>query len=160
VELIEVLEVQYEQKIKMYWIYLLPSTQQTIGYNGFITTCFDSHESSSGYVQNLRFYQYYYLQFLVLEFAGRCEVVDGLTLTLTKFFKNIYQEMLLGKHKIKEDSKPPIRLICIPINYYSSTFSYSKIHAKTHKFYKVSRKRILLKAMNKTKQNKTSTLDS
>jgi hypothetical protein len=38
--------------ILMYWIYLLPSTQQTIGYNGF-TTCFDSHESSSGYVQNL-----------------------------------------------------------------------------------------------------------
>jgi hypothetical protein len=39
--------------ILMYWIYLLPSTQQTIGYNGFITTCFDSHESPSGYVQNL-----------------------------------------------------------------------------------------------------------
>jgi hypothetical protein len=39
--------------ILMYWIYLLPSAQQTIGYNGFITTCFDSHESSSGYVQNL-----------------------------------------------------------------------------------------------------------
>jgi hypothetical protein len=38
--------------ILMYWIYLIPSTQQTIGYNGFIT-CFDSHESSSGYVQNL-----------------------------------------------------------------------------------------------------------
>jgi hypothetical protein len=37
----------------MYWIYLLPSTQQTIGNNGFIRTCFDSHESSSGYVQNL-----------------------------------------------------------------------------------------------------------
>jgi hypothetical protein len=34
----------------LYWIYLLPSTQQTIGCNGF-TTCFDSHES--GYVQNL-----------------------------------------------------------------------------------------------------------
>jgi hypothetical protein len=40
--------------ILMYWIYLLPSTQQTIGYNGF-TTCFDSHESSSGYVQNQLF---------------------------------------------------------------------------------------------------------
>jgi hypothetical protein len=39
--------------ILMYWIYLLPSTQQKICYNGFITTCFDSHESSSGYVQNL-----------------------------------------------------------------------------------------------------------
>jgi hypothetical protein len=39
--------------IVMYWIYLLPSTQQTVGYNGFTTTCFDSHESSSGYVQNL-----------------------------------------------------------------------------------------------------------
>jgi hypothetical protein len=39
--------------ILMYWIYLLPSTQQTIRYNGFTTTCFDSHESSSGYVQNL-----------------------------------------------------------------------------------------------------------
>jgi hypothetical protein len=37
--------------ILMYWIYLLPSTQQTIGYNGF-KTCFDSHKSSSGYVQN------------------------------------------------------------------------------------------------------------
>jgi hypothetical protein len=36
----------------MYWIYLLPSTQQTIRCNGFMT-CFDSHESSSGYVQNL-----------------------------------------------------------------------------------------------------------
>jgi hypothetical protein len=33
-------------------IYLLPSTQQTVGYNGFITTCFDPHESSSGYVQS------------------------------------------------------------------------------------------------------------
>jgi hypothetical protein len=39
--------------IQMYWIYLLPSKQQTTGYNGFITTCFDSHESSSGYVKNL-----------------------------------------------------------------------------------------------------------
>jgi hypothetical protein len=39
--------------ILMYWIYLLPSTQQTIGYNGFTTICFDSHELSSGYVQNL-----------------------------------------------------------------------------------------------------------
>jgi hypothetical protein len=39
--------------ILMYWICLLPSTQQTIGYNGFTTTYFDSHESSSGYVQNL-----------------------------------------------------------------------------------------------------------
>jgi hypothetical protein len=38
--------------VLMYWIYLLPSTQQTTGYNGF-TTCFDSRESSSGYVQNL-----------------------------------------------------------------------------------------------------------
>jgi hypothetical protein len=28
----------------MYWIYLLPSTQQTIGYNDFIMTCFNSHE--------------------------------------------------------------------------------------------------------------------
>jgi hypothetical protein len=37
----------------MYWIYLLPSTQQTVCYNGFTMTCFDSHESSSGYVQNL-----------------------------------------------------------------------------------------------------------
>jgi hypothetical protein len=39
-----------EQRFSMYWIYLLPSTQQTIGYNGFTTTRFDSHESSSGYV--------------------------------------------------------------------------------------------------------------
>jgi hypothetical protein len=39
--------------ILMYWTYLLPSTQQTIGYNGFTTTCFDSYKSSSGYVQNL-----------------------------------------------------------------------------------------------------------
>jgi hypothetical protein len=39
--------------ILMYWIYLLPSAQQTIGYNGFTSTCFDSHKSSSGYVQNL-----------------------------------------------------------------------------------------------------------
>jgi hypothetical protein len=38
---------------QLYWIYLLPSTQQTIGYNGFTTTCFDSHQSSSGYVQYL-----------------------------------------------------------------------------------------------------------
>jgi hypothetical protein len=38
--------------ILMYWIYLLPSTQQTFGYNGFTRTCFDSHELSSGYVQN------------------------------------------------------------------------------------------------------------
>jgi hypothetical protein len=46
-------DVQTAVKQDMVWIYLLPSTQQTIGYNGFITKCFDSHESSSGYVQNL-----------------------------------------------------------------------------------------------------------
>jgi hypothetical protein len=39
--------------IRIYWIYLLLSTQQTIGYNGFTTTCFDLHELSSGYVQKL-----------------------------------------------------------------------------------------------------------
>jgi hypothetical protein len=64
----------------MYWIYLLPSTQQTIGYNGFTTTCFDSHESSSCYVQNLSVLAVLLLTVLVLEVAGRCEVVAGLTL--------------------------------------------------------------------------------
>jgi hypothetical protein len=66
--------------ILMYWIYLLPSTQQTLGYNGFITTCFDSHESSSGYVQNLSVLAVLLLTVLVLEVASRCEVVAGLTL--------------------------------------------------------------------------------
>jgi hypothetical protein len=39
--------------ILTHWIYLLPSTQQTVGYYGFTTTYFDSHELSSGYIQNL-----------------------------------------------------------------------------------------------------------
>jgi hypothetical protein len=64
--------------ILMYWIYLLPSTQQTFGYNGFITTCFDSHESSSGYVQNLSVLAL--LLLTVLEVVGRYEVVAVLTL--------------------------------------------------------------------------------
>jgi hypothetical protein len=61
----------------MYWIYLLPSTQQTVVYNGF-TTCFDSHESSSGYVQNLLVLAV--LLLTVLEVVGRYEVVAVLTL--------------------------------------------------------------------------------
>jgi hypothetical protein len=64
--------------ILMYWIYLLPSTQQTIGYNDFITTCFDSHESSSGYVQNLLVLAV--LLLTVLELVGRYEVVAVLAL--------------------------------------------------------------------------------
>jgi hypothetical protein len=63
----------------MYCIYLLPSTQQTIGYNGFTTTCFDSHESSSGYDQNLLVLAV--LSLTVLEVVGRYEVVAVLTLT-------------------------------------------------------------------------------
>jgi hypothetical protein len=55
----------------LYCIYLLPSTQQTIGYNGFTTTCFDSHESSSGYVQNLLVLAV--LLLTVLEVVGRYE---------------------------------------------------------------------------------------
>jgi hypothetical protein len=62
----------------MYWIYSLPSTQQTIGYNGFKMTCFDSHESSSGYVQNL--WVLVLLLLTVLEIVGRYEVVAVLTL--------------------------------------------------------------------------------
>jgi hypothetical protein len=62
----------------MYWIYLLPSTQRTIGYNGFTTTCFDSHESSSGYVHNLLVLSV--LLLTVLEVVGRYEVVAVLTL--------------------------------------------------------------------------------
>jgi hypothetical protein len=62
----------------MYWIYLLPSTQQTIGYNGFTTTRFDSHEPSSGYVQNLLVLAVVLLT--VLEVVGRYEVVAVLTL--------------------------------------------------------------------------------
>jgi hypothetical protein len=60
-----------------YWIYLLPSTQQTIGYNG-VTTCFDSHESSSGYVQNLSVLAV--LLLTVQEVVSRYEVVAVLTL--------------------------------------------------------------------------------
>jgi hypothetical protein len=64
----------------MYWIYLLPSTQQTIGCNGFFTTtCFDSHESSPGYVQNLLVLALLLLTFL--EVVDRYEVVAILTLT-------------------------------------------------------------------------------
>jgi hypothetical protein len=62
--------------ILMYWIYLLPSTQQTIGYNGF-TTFFDSHESSSGYVQNLLVLAV--LLLTVQEVVGQYEVVAVLT---------------------------------------------------------------------------------
>jgi hypothetical protein len=64
--------------ILMYWIYLLPSAQQTIGYNGFTTTCFNSHESSSGYVQNLLVLAV--LLLTVLEVVGQIEVVAVLTL--------------------------------------------------------------------------------
>jgi hypothetical protein len=53
----------------MYWIYLLPSTQQIIGYNGFTTTCFDSHESSSGYVKNLLVLA---VLLLTVSCSGRC----------------------------------------------------------------------------------------
>jgi hypothetical protein len=58
---------------------LFITVNTTIGYNGF-TTCFDSHESSSGYVQNLSVLALLLLKFLVMEVAGRCEVVAGLTL--------------------------------------------------------------------------------
>jgi hypothetical protein len=61
-----------------YWIYLLPSTQQTVGYNSFTTTCFDSHESPSGFVQNLLALAV--LLLTVLEVVGRYEVVAVLTL--------------------------------------------------------------------------------
>jgi hypothetical protein len=44
----------------------------------FTTTCFDSHESSSGYVQNLSVLAV--LLLTVLEVVGRCEVVAVLTL--------------------------------------------------------------------------------
>jgi hypothetical protein len=71
----------------LYWIYLLPATQQTIGCNGFITTCFDSHESSSGYVQNLLVLVL--LLLTVLEVVGRYEVVAVLTLIWLKFWKHI-----------------------------------------------------------------------
>jgi hypothetical protein len=71
----------------VYWIYLLPSTQQTIGCNGFTTTCFDSHESSSGYVQNLLIWGV--LLLTVLEVVGRYEVVVILKLIWTKFWKHI-----------------------------------------------------------------------
>jgi hypothetical protein len=71
-----------------YWIYLLPSTQQTIGCNGFFTTtCFDSHESSSGYVQNLLVLSL--LLLTVLEVVGRYEVVAVLTLIWMTFWKHI-----------------------------------------------------------------------
>jgi hypothetical protein len=49
-----------------------------ISYNGFTTTCFDSHESSSGYVQNLLVLAV--LLLTVLEVVGRYEVVAVLTL--------------------------------------------------------------------------------
>jgi hypothetical protein len=62
----------------VYWIYLLPSTQQTVGYNGFTTTSFDSHESSSGYVQNLLVLAV--LLLTLLEVVGRYEAVAVLTL--------------------------------------------------------------------------------
>jgi hypothetical protein len=68
----------------LYWIYLLPSTQQTIGYNGFTTTCFDSHESSLGYVQNLLVLAV--LLLTVLEVVGRYEVVN---LTMTRVSRNM-----------------------------------------------------------------------
>jgi hypothetical protein len=58
----------------------IPSTQQTIGCNGFFTTtCFNSHESSSGYVQKLLVLAL--LLLTVLEVVGRYEVVAILTLT-------------------------------------------------------------------------------
>jgi hypothetical protein len=45
----------------------------------FTTTCFDSHDSSSGYVQNLLVLAL--LLLTVLEVVGRCEVVAILTVT-------------------------------------------------------------------------------
>jgi hypothetical protein len=51
------------------------------------TTCFDSHESSSGYVQNLLVWAV--LLLTVLDVVGQYEVVAVLTLTWTKFWKHI-----------------------------------------------------------------------
>jgi hypothetical protein len=83
--------------ILLYWIYLLPSTQQTIGYNGFITTCFDSHESSSGYVQN---FSVLAVLLLTVSCSGGCWSMwsGGWPYTdRNENLKNIYQQMLLGK---------------------------------------------------------------
>jgi hypothetical protein len=44
---------QHATLIIQYVLDLFITVNTTIGYNGFITTCFDSHESSSGYIQNL-----------------------------------------------------------------------------------------------------------
>jgi hypothetical protein len=53
----------------------------------FTTTCFDSHKSSSGYVQNLLVLVL--LLLTVLEVVGRYEVVAVFTLIWTKFWKYI-----------------------------------------------------------------------
>jgi hypothetical protein len=80
----------------MYWIYLLPSTPQKIGSNGFFTTtCFDSQESSSGYVQNLLVWAVLLLR--VLEVVGRYEVVAVLTLIWTKFWKHISRVVAMNR---------------------------------------------------------------
>jgi hypothetical protein len=71
------------QRLRMQFLNVLDlfiTTQQTIGYNGFTKTCFDSHESSSGYVQNLLVLAV--LLLTVLEVIGRYEVVAVLTSTL------------------------------------------------------------------------------
>lgn len=51
----------------------------------------------------------------------------------------------------KADSKTLIDLIGTSINYYSSTFLYFKNHVKTHKFCKLSRKRILFEIHEENK---------
>jgi hypothetical protein len=38
----------------MYWIYLLPPTQQTVGSNGFTTTCFDSPDGHVGKILHIQ----------------------------------------------------------------------------------------------------------
>jgi hypothetical protein len=57
-----------------------------LGVMVFTTTCFDSHKSSSGYVQNLLVWAV--LLLTVLEVIGRYEVVAVLTLIRKKFWRS------------------------------------------------------------------------
>jgi hypothetical protein len=76
----------------MYWIYLFHQHNKQLVVMVF-TTCFDSHESSSGYVQNLLVLAL--LLLTVPYVVGRYEVVAILTLTWMKLW-DLYREMLLG----------------------------------------------------------------
>jgi hypothetical protein len=90
--------LKYLRKLQtfLYWIYLLPSTQQATGYNGFKTTF-----RLARIIVRLRSEPFGFNSIITYSFLfWRLLVGVKLWLALHWYerkFKNIYQEMLLGK---------------------------------------------------------------